>query len=82
MVRMIEEATETVRRSPIARSTQRVPTDVFLIAAGGSIVGSLVLKLMGRHRDAEFVGHWAPTLISLGLLSKLMDHDRRQRSRD
>lgn len=82
MVRMIDEATETVRRSPIARTTQRVPTDVFLIAAGGSVVGSLVLKLMGRHRDAEFVGHWAPTLISLGLLSKLIEHDRHMRHED
>jgi hypothetical protein len=81
MVRMIEQAGEAVSRSPIARSTRRVPTDVFLLAAGGSILGSLVLKVLGRHRDAEFVGHWAPTLISLGLLSKLIDHDQRDRER-
>ncbi|HEX8341348.1 MAG TPA: hypothetical protein VF624_10615 [Tepidisphaeraceae bacterium] len=61
--------------SPITRTAGKVPTDLFLIAAGGSIVGSLVLKLLGRHRDAEFVGHWAPTLLTLGLLSKLVEHD-------
>ena len=66
----------TIGESPIARTTGMIPTDAFLIAAAGSIVGSLALKLMGRHKDAEFVGHWAPTLISLGLLSKLVEHDR------
>lgn len=76
MVRMIEEAQHMMSRSPLARTTGRVPTDAFLIAAAGSIVGSLALKLMGRDRDAEFVGHWAPTLVALGLLSKLIDHDR------
>ena len=65
--------------SPIARSTGRIPTDAFLIAAAGSIVSSLALKLMGRQKDADFVGHWAPTLISLGLLSKLVEHDRHLR---
>lgn len=78
MVRMIEQVSDTMSRSPIAQTARKVPTDAFLIAAGASIAGSLVLKLMGRHRDAEFVGHWAPTLISLGLLGKLIDHDRRE----
>lgn len=82
MVRMIDQANETLQRSPISRSTRRVPTDVFVVAAGGSVIGSLVLKLMGRHRDAEFVGHWAPTLLSLALLSKLIDHDQRDRARE
>lgn len=61
--------------SPLAKTAGRIPTDAFLIAAAGSIVGSLVLKLMGRQKDADFIGHWAPTLISLGLLSKLVEHD-------
>lgn len=70
------DAAHYIGESPITRSTGRIPTDAFLIAAAGSIVGSLVLKLMGRQKDADFVGHWAPTLISLGLLSKLVDHDK------
>lgn len=76
MVRMIEEAQHMIGKSPLARTTGRIPTDAFLLAAAGSIVGSLVLKIAGRDRDAEFVGHWAPTLVALGLLSKLVDHDR------
>jgi hypothetical protein len=69
-------AMHTIGTSPIARTTGKIPADVFLIAAAGSIVGSLVLKLMGSHKNSDFVGHWAPTLISLGLLSKLIEHDQ------
>jgi hypothetical protein len=69
-------AMHTMGTSPIARTTGKIPADVFLIAAAGSIVGSLVLKLMGNQKDADFVGHWAPTLVSLGLLSKLIEHDQ------
>jgi hypothetical protein len=65
--------------SPLARTAGKLPTDLFLIAAGASVLGSLTLKLMGRHKDAEFVGHWAPTLLTLGLLSKLVEHDEHTR---
>ena len=69
-------AMHTMGTSPVARATGRIPADVFLIAAAGSIVGSLVLKMMGSHKNSDFVGHWAPTLVSLGLLSKLIEHDQ------
>ncbi len=75
------DAAHYMGESPIASTTGRIPTDAFLIAAAGSIVASLTLKLMGRSKDADFVGHWAPTLISLGLLSKLVEHDRHLRER-
>jgi hypothetical protein len=57
----------------------KIPSDLFLIGALGSIGISLVLKLSGRDRDAEFVGHWAPTFLALGLFSKLIEHDKKSR---
>lgn len=56
----------------IERKTALVPSDVFLYAAGGAIAASLTLKLMGREKDALFVGQWAPTLLILGLYNKIV----------
>ncbi|MGE0761413.1 MAG: hypothetical protein AB7O38_30650 [Pirellulaceae bacterium] len=56
----------------IEEQTARLPSDVFLWAAGGSIVGSVMLKMAGRHHDSLFVGQWAPTFLILGLYNKLV----------
>ena len=52
--------------------TSSMPSSTWLIAAGASIVGSLVLKIMGRTQTAVFVGEWAPTFLLLGLYNKLV----------
>jgi len=70
--------TNTVKHSegPVARSieqqTARLPSDLFLWAAGGSIATALTLKLLGREHQALFVGQWAPTFLILGLYNKLV----------
>ena len=51
--------------------TSKVPSDTFMWLAGGSIAAALTLKLMGRDRDALFVGQWAPTFVALGIYNKL-----------
>ncbi len=56
----------------IQQQTAKLPSDTFLYAAGGSIALSLTLKMMGRQKDALFVGQWAPTFLVLGLYSKLV----------
>ncbi|MEX2381287.1 MAG: hypothetical protein WD490_02800 [Opitutales bacterium] len=58
--------------STIERRTAKIPSDVFLWAAGASIVGSLTLKSMNRDEDALFVGQWAPTFLILGTYNKLV----------
>lgn len=60
-------------QEPIAK----IPTEAYIVGAFASIGISLTLKLLGRDRDAEFVGHWAPTFLTLGLLSKLLDHSEK-----
>lgn len=56
----------------IERQTAKVPSDLFLLAAGGSIAASLTLKIMGREKDALFVGQWAPAFLLLGIYNKMV----------
>ncbi len=61
----------TVART-IEQQTAKLPSDTFLWAAVGSIGISLALQMMGDEKKANFVGHWAPTLLILGLYNKLV----------
>ena len=56
----------------IEKTTAAIPSVTFLILAGGAIVGSLALKLMGRHSTANFVGEWVPTILLLGIYNKIV----------
>ena len=81
----IEKATERNPRtgpSPehregiVARSletqTAKLPSDFWLWAAFASIGLSLTFQLTGDEKKATFVGHWAPTFLSLGIYNKLV----------
>jgi len=64
------------REGPVARSieqqTAKIPSDWFLWAALGSIGASLILQFSGKESKAQFLGHWAPTLLILGMYNKLV----------
>ena len=66
-----EHSEGTVARS-IEQQTAKLPSDLFLWAAVGSIATSLTLKTMGQDRNALFVGQWAPTFLILGLYNKIV----------
>ncbi len=66
------EHREGVVARTIESQTAKLPSDTFLWLAGGSIATSLTLKLMGRDKDALFVGQWAPTFLILGLYNKIV----------
>jgi hypothetical protein len=77
----ITQATEHARRSSehegrttkaIENVTSKLPSGTWLLLAGGSILGSLALKLLGKDSSANFVGQWAPTLLLIGLYNKLV----------
>ena len=77
--------TEGGLAKPIEEVTASLPSDTFLWLAGASIAGSLTLKIMGRDKDANFVGQWAPTFLILGLYNKIVKvagHDKYDRDRD
>src|SRR5688572_21923849 len=56
----------------IEQQTAKLPSDTFLWAAVGSMGLSLALELMGEEKKANFIGHWAPTLLLFGLYNKLV----------
>ena len=66
------EHREGVVARAIEQQTARLPSDLFLWAAGGSVAASLALQLAGRRHASLFVGQWAPTLLILGLYNKLV----------
>jgi hypothetical protein len=56
----------------IEKRTARLPSDVFLWTALGSMAGSLVLALSGKQKLANFVGQWVPTMLIFGLYNKIV----------
>jgi len=64
------------REGPVARSieqqTAKLPSDLFLWAALGSVGLSLGLQIAGRKEQSNFIGHWAPTFLMLGMYNKLV----------
>ena len=56
----------------IEEQTAKLPSDIFLWAAVGSIAASCVLKIMGKDKDALFVGQWPAPFLILGLYNKLV----------
>lgn len=63
----------------IETQTSKIPSDVFLWTALGSMGISLALKIAGHNKKAQFVGQWAAPILILGLYNKLVKlegHDK------
>jgi hypothetical protein len=56
----------------IEEQTAKLPSDLFLWLAMGSIAISLGFKIAGKNNKALFVGQWPPTFLLLGLYNKLV----------
>ncbi|GAL85586.1 hypothetical protein MYP_2815 [Sporocytophaga myxococcoides] len=67
---------EDFREGKIAKfietQTAKLPSDVYLWAAIGSMAASLTLKLNRREKDALFVGQWAAPFLLFGVYNKLV----------
>lgn len=77
---------EHKKEGPVARAieeqTAKMPSDWFLWAALGSMGISLALQVRDRKNASQFVGLWAPALLTLGIYNKIvktMGHDRTDR---
>ena len=61
---------------PIARTiesqTAKLPSDLFLWAALGSIGVSAIFEISGNHEKAHFVGQWVAPFLLLGVYNKLV----------
>ncbi len=58
--------------SAIEEQTAKIPSDVFLWAALGSMAVSLTLHLAGPKKLSLFVGQWAAPFLLLGLYNKIV----------
>lgn len=56
----------------IESRTAKIPSTGYLGAAIGSMVGSAVLKIMGKDEWALFVGQWAPAFLIMGVYNKMV----------
>ena len=64
------------KEGPVARGieeyTAKLPSDVFLWSALGSMAVSATLKIMDKNEEALFVGQWAAPFLLLGIYNKLV----------
>jgi hypothetical protein len=64
------------REGPVAtaieQQTAKLPSDVFLWAALGSMGASAILKALKLNHIALFVGQWAAPFLLLGIYNKLV----------
>ena len=63
----------------IEKETSKLPSDVFLWTALGSMALSLGLKIAGKKSQSQFVGQWAAPILILGLYNKIVKlegHDK------
>jgi len=56
----------------IEQQTAKLPSDLFLFAALGSMGLSLFYHVLGRYDASRFVGMWAPTLLIMGVYNKIV----------
>jgi hypothetical protein len=63
----------------IEEQTAKLPSDLFLWAAVGSMLTSLTLKATRNDHLSLFIGQWAPSFLLLGIYNKLVKlegHDK------
>jgi hypothetical protein len=68
---MQEHSEGTVART-IEQQTAKLPSDVFLWAALGSIGTAAVLRLMGKKNASLFVGDWVAPFMLFGVYNKIV----------
>lgn len=76
------DQTEGKTAKEIEKQTSKIPSDVFLWSALGSMAVSAGLKIAGNDKTALFVGQWAAPFLLLGLYNKIVKtegHDKKDK---
>lgn len=68
---MSQHTEGTVART-MEQQTAKLPSDIFLWAALGSIGTSAVLRLMGKKNASLFVGDWVAPFMLFGVYNKIV----------
>ncbi len=67
---------EQYSEGPVARTiesqTAKLPSDLFLWAAVGSIAVAFGLEMAGNPEKSRFVGQWVAPFLLLGLYNKIV----------
>ena len=61
----------TVART-LEQQTAKLPSDIFLWAALGSIGTSAILRLMGKKNASLFIGDWVAPFMLFGVYNKIV----------
>ena len=69
---MTQDHSEGTVARTIEQQTAKLPSDVFLWAALGSMGTAAVLKLMGKNHASLFVGDWVAPLLLFGVYNKIV----------
>lgn len=71
-VGVAEQQTEGAVARTIEQQTAKLPSDLFLWAAAGSIGVSALLQLTGKQKASLFVGQWVAPFLLLGVYNKIV----------
>ena len=61
----------TIART-IEQQTAKLPSDLFLWLAVGTMACSATLRILGKHRASLFVGQWPAPFLLFGIYNKLV----------
>ncbi len=68
----LRQHSEGIVARTIEQQTAKLPSDVFLWAAVGSIGVSALLQLKGKQKESLFVGQWVSPLLLFGVYNKIV----------
>lgn len=67
-----KQHSEGIVARTIEHQTAKLPSDIFLWGALGSIGISLIFELKGNSEKARFIGQWVSPFLLLGVYNKLV----------
>ena len=67
-----QKHSEGIIARTIEEQTAKLPSDIFLWGAIGSIGISLLFELKGNSEKARFIGQWVSPFLLLGVYNKLV----------
>ena len=77
----------SIKEGPVAKTlekqTAKIPSDIYLWAAMGTMALSLTFFLTKKKAASIFFGQWAPSILVIGLYNKLVKvegHDQEDKN--
>lgn len=67
-----KDHSEGIVARTIETQTAKIPSDVFLYGALGSIALSLYFEINGNPEKSRFIGQWVSPFLLLGVYNKLV----------